>query len=353
AVGEPRIADRRGAAARPGRRGRDRDGLRERRGVALGGRGVELAGVGGGGAGAAGPAGETAAGRRRRGDRDRVADVCEAARHAGAAGDRVGVGAVIRTVFAKAAVSVSFEAAANVQGLVVAVQVPPDQPVRRLPDAAVAVIVIESPTFARQLVTPVQPALALASVIVALPLPPPAVAVAMVTVLEKFAVSVSAPEAVKVHGLAVALQLPPDQLARRLPDAAVGVMVIESPTSTRQLAAAVQPASGLESVIVALPLPVVAAAIVTVFAKFAVSVSPEAALNLQGLVVAVQVPPDQPVRRLPDAAVAVIAIASPTSATQFVTAVQPASGLESVIVAVPLPLTAVASVTVLAKFAVS
>ena len=76
-------------------------------------------------------------------------------------------------------------------------------------------------------------------------------------------------------------------------------------------------------------------------AKLAVSVSVLEALNLQGLVVPVQVPPDQPVNRLPVAAVGVIVIASPESATQFVTLVQPASELESVIVALPLPLVAV------------
>ncbi len=103
--------------------------------------------------------------------------------------------------------------------------------------------------------------------------------------------------------------------------------------------------------IVAVPLPVTAAVIVTVLAKFAVSVSVAAALKVQGFATPVQVPPDQPVRRLPELAVAVIVIGSPTLARQLVTLVQPASELPSVIVAVPLPVTAAVIVTVFAKFA--
>jgi hypothetical protein len=266
--------------------------------------------------------------------------------------------AVIVTVWAKVAVSVSPDAAENLQGLVVPVHVPPDQPVKRLPEAAVSVIVIESPTSARQLVTPEQPATELASVMVAVPAPvpslaPAAVAVLIVTVTAKLAVSVSVAEAVKVHGLATALQVPPDQLASRFPDLAVGVIVIESPTSATQLLTPLQPARESESLSVAVPFPATATEMVTVLEKLAVSVSALAALNLQGLVVPEQVPPDQPVKRLPDDAVGVIVIASPTSATQLVTPLQPASELASLIVAVPLPLTDVAIVTVLAKLAVS
>ena len=46
-------------------------------------------------------------------------------------------------------------------------------------------------------------------------------------------------------------------------------------------------------------------------------------------------------KRLPELADSVIVIASPESATQFVTLVQPASESESVIVALPLPLVVV------------
>ena len=70
----------------------------------------------------------------------------------------------------------------------------------------------------------------------------------------------------------------------------------------RQLSKPVHPASGLESVIETVPEPLgplVVAVIVAVLAKLAVSVSVLEALKVQGLVVPVQVPPDQPVNRLP------------------------------------------------------
>ena len=71
-----------------------------------------------------------------------------------------------------------------------------------------------------------------------------------------------------------------------------------SPTSATQLVTAVQPASELESVIVTVPLPAWAALIVTVSAKLAVSLSAVAVVvSLHGLVVPVQLPPDQPVKR--------------------------------------------------------
>jgi hypothetical protein len=221
---------------------------------------------------------------------------------------------VIVTVLAKLAVSVSAAAAANLHGLVVPEQVPPDQPVKRLPEFALAVIVIESPTLARQLLTLVQPAFEFESVIVAVPLP--LTEAVIVTVLAKFAVSVSVFEALNEQGFETPAQVPPDQLARRLPEFAVGVIVIESPTSARQLVTLEQPASALPSVMVAVPLPVTAAVIVTVWAKFAVSVSVLAAVNVHGLVVPEQVPPDQPVKRLPEFADSLIEIESPTNAVQ-------------------------------------
>ena len=77
------------------------------------------------------------------------------------------------------------------------------------------------------------------------------------------AVSVSVLEALNLQGFVVPLQLPPpDQLARRLPELAVAVIVIASPELTRQVVAFVQPACELESVIVAVPLPLVVVVIV-------------------------------------------------------------------------------------------
>src|SRR5208283_1795304 len=127
-------------------------------------------------------------------------------------------------------------------------------------------------------------------------------------------------------------------------------IVIASPTSATQVAALVQPASGSMSVIVAVPvpLPVIAAVIVTVWAKLAVSVSLVAAAKLQALPVAGQVPPDQFVKRLPELAVSVKVIVSPTSATQVAALVQPASESPSVIVAVPVPVPAFAVAAVAA-----
>jgi hypothetical protein len=259
------------------------------------------------------------------------------------------------TVLAKLAESVSLEPAEKLHGLLVPLQLPPDQPVKRLPEEAVAVMVIESFTSATHVVTLMQPAAE--SVSVAVPLPPPLVEVLIVSVLVKLAVSVSLLEpAVKLQGLPAPSQLPVVQAAKRLPEPLVAVIVIESPTSARQLVTLVQPASESLSVIAALPLPlpVVAVVIVTVFAKFAVSVSPlEPAENEQGLVDPVHVPPDQPVKRLPDEAVAVILIESPTSATQLVTLVQPAAESLSVALPLPVPAVAVLTVTVLAKLAVS
>ncbi|HEY1775854.1 MAG TPA: hypothetical protein VGG41_06810 [Solirubrobacteraceae bacterium] len=266
--------------------------------------------------------------------------------------------AVMVTVWAKDALSLSLLAALNLQGLVVAVQVPPDHPVKRLPEEGVAVIVIASPTSATQLVTPEQPAVEFESVIVAVPAPvpslaPAAVVVVIVTVAAKFAVSVSVLAAVKVQALELPVHEVPDQLARRLPEAAVCVIVIVSPTSATQDVTFVQPACELESLIVAVPLPVTAAERVTVFAKFAVSRSVALALKLQGLAVPAQVPPDHPVKRLPADTVGVIVMASPALTTQLVALMHEAWEFASVIVAVPLPLTAVEIVKVLTNVAVS
>jgi hypothetical protein len=168
---------------------------------------------------------------------------------------------LIVTVFAKFAVSVSpVEPAGNTQGLVDPVHVPPDQPVKRLPDEAVAVIVIESLTSATQVLTLVQPAAE--SVSVALPAPAPAVAALTVTVSAKLAVSVSLLEpAAKLQGLALPVQLPVVQALKRLLEPLAAVIVIESPTSATQLVTLVQPASESLSVIVALPVPVPAPAV--------------------------------------------------------------------------------------------
>jgi hypothetical protein len=102
----------------------------------------------------------------------------------------------------------------------------------------------------------------LASLTVAVPLP--AVAAVIVTVWTKFAVSVWVVAAVKVQGLVLPLQVPPDQLASWLPLVGVALIVIESPTKTVQCAALVQWAFEFASLSVAVPLPVVAAVIVTV-----------------------------------------------------------------------------------------
>jgi hypothetical protein len=161
--------------------------------------------------------------------------------------------------------------------------------------------------------------------------------------LAKFAVSVSVFDALKVQGFETPEQVPPDQPVRRLPEFAVGVIVIESPTSARQLVTLEQPARALPSVIVAVPLPVTAVVIVTVWAKFAVSVSVLEAVNVHGLVVPEQVPPDQPAKRLPEFADSLIEIESPTSAVQCDWLWQPK--WLSVTVAVPLPLTAAVIVT--------
>ena len=195
------------------------------------------------------------------------------------------------------------------------VQLPPDQPVKRLePLAAVGVIVIASPSSATQLVTFAQPAIAAASVIVAVPLPVPATAVAIVTSLAKVAVSVSplAP-AVSLQGFSVVVQLPPDQPVKRLgPLAAVGVIVIASPSAATQVVTPAQPAAA--SAIVAVPLPVPAAAVemVTCLANVAVAVPVLAAAKVQGSVVPAHPTPDQPVKRLPAAALGVTVIESPT-----------------------------------------
>src|ERR1700730_7207388 len=122
-------------------------------------------------------------------------------------------------------------------------------------------MVIGSPTPTRQLGALVQLAIGLASLTVAVPLP---VALAvMVTAWTKFAVSVSVVAAVKVHGLAMAAQMPPDQPANSLPAAGIAVMVIVSPTAATQVGTLRQPAIGLASVTDAVPAPVVAAVIPT------------------------------------------------------------------------------------------
>ena len=70
-------------------------------------------------------------------------------------------------------------------------------------------------------------------------------------------------------------------------------MVMLSPAPTEQCAAFVQCAVGLASLTVAVPLPVVAAVMVTVWTKFAVLVWVLVAVKVHGLVVPLQVPPDQ------------------------------------------------------------
>jgi hypothetical protein len=262
------------------------------------------------------------------------------------------------SVLTKLAVSVSLLApTVKLQGFVLPAQVPVVQAVKRLLEPLVAVIVTVSPSSATQLVTLVQPASESLSVIVTVPLPLPVVAVLMVAVLAKVAVSVSPLEpAAKVHGLVVPLHVPPDQPVKRLPEAAVAVIVIESLTSATQVVTFVQPAE--VSVIVAVPLPVPAVAVLseTVCAKLAVSVSLlDPAVKVQGLALPSQLPVVQPLKRLLEPLVAVIVIESPTSATQVVALVQPASESLSVIVALPVPppVVAVLIVTVFAKFAVS
>jgi hypothetical protein len=268
------------------------------------------------------------------------------------------VAVLIVRVLAKLAVSVSLlEPAEKLHGLPCGVQLPVVQPVKRPLEPLVAVIVIESPTSARQLLTLVQPASGSLSVIVTLPLPVPVVAVAMVTVLAKVAVSVSPLEpAAKVHGSVVPLQAPPDHPVKRLPEAAVAVIVTESLTSATQVVTLVQPAAESVSVAVPTPPPAVAVATVTVCAKLAVSVSlAEPALKLHGLPLPTQLPVVQLLKRLLEPLVAVIVIWSPTSAMQVVALVQPASASPSVIVALPVPppVVAVVIVTVFAKLAVS
>jgi hypothetical protein len=258
------------------------------------------------------------------------------------------------SVLTKLAVSVSLLApTVKLQGLALPAQVPVVQAVKRLLEPLVAVIVTVSPSSATQLVTLVQPASVSLSVIVTVPLP--LAAVLMVAVLAKFAVSVSPEPAEKVHEVVVPLHVPPDQPVKRLPEAAVAVIVIESLTSATQVVVFVQPASESLSVIVAVPLPVpdVAVLIVAVWAKLAVSVSVLAAGKLQALPVVGQVPPVQPVKRLPEPAVSVKVSVSPTSATQVVVLVQPASESLSVTVAVPVPAVEAVIVTVCAKLAVS
>ena len=267
------------------------------------------------------------------------------------------VAVVIDTVLAKLATSVlPLVPALNLHGDVVPLQAPPDQPVKRLPAPALAVIVIASPASAVQVVTFVQPASGSASVTVAAPEPPPAVAVAIVTVLAKLATSVSllAP-AVKVQGLAVPAQLPPSQPLKRAPAPLTGVIVIASPALATHEVTFEQPAAGLPSDRVEVPFaPATVVEIVTVLAKLAVSVSLfVGAVNRHGSVVPAQLPPDHPANRAPAPGTGVIVIASPTSATQVATPLQPASGLLSVIVALPPAPAALVIVTVRAKFAVS
>jgi hypothetical protein len=266
------------------------------------------------------------------------------------------VAVVIDTVLAKLATFVlAVVPALNLHGVVVPLHAPPDQPVKRLPAPALAVIVIASPAMAVQVVTFVQPASGSASVTVALPEPAPAVAVAMVTVLAKFATSVSLVPAVNLHGFAVPLQLPPSQPVKRAPAPLTGVIVIVSPTLATQVVTFEQPAAPLLSVSVEVPAaPATVVLIVMVLTKFAVSVSlPDPAVNRHGFVDPVQLPPDHPAKRSPAPGTAVTVIASPTSAAQLVTPPQPASGSLSLIVAVPPAPAALVIVTVLAKFAVS
>jgi hypothetical protein len=131
-----------------------------------------------------------------------------------------------------------------------------------------------------------------------------------------------------------------------LPAVGVAVIVIASPAPTVQCAALVQWALAFASLTVAVPLPVIAAVIVNVWTKFAVSVCVAAAVNVHGLVLPLQVPPDQLASWLPLAAVAVIVIESPTKTVQCEAFVQWAFRLASLSVAVPLPVVAAVIVTV-------
>jgi hypothetical protein len=147
-------------------------------------------------------------------------------------------------------------------------------------------------------------------------------AAVIVTVGTKFAVSSSPATAVKVQGLVAAVQVPPAEPVNWLPAVGLAASVMLSPTSTRQLVAFLQWTPALASLTVAVPLPVVAAVIVTVWTKFAVSVSLAAAVKVHGLVAAVQVPPDHLASWLPLAGVAVIVIESPAPTEQCAALVQ-------------------------------
>src|SRR6202035_1504220 len=168
-----------------------------------------------------------------------------------------------------------------------------------------------------------------------------------------FAVSVCVVAAVKVHGLVMPVQVPPDQLARWLPLAGGAVMGFASPAPTVQWAALVQWALVLASLTVAVPLPVAAAVIVTVCTKFAVSVCVVAAVKVQDVAIPLQVPPDQLASWLPLVGVAVMVMASPAPTVQWAALVQWALVLASLTVAVPLPVAAAVIVTLCTKFAVS
>jgi hypothetical protein len=98
--------------------------------------------------------------------------------------------------------------------------------------------------------------------------PLPLAATETVASLTKVAVSVSVFEAVKVQGLVVPEHVPPDQPLKRLPPLGVSLIEIESPVKTEQLFWAVQWTR--ESVTVAVPLPLVAAVIVTTAAAWAI-----------------------------------------------------------------------------------
>jgi len=130
----------------------------------------------------------------------------------------------------------------KVQGLVVPEQwLPPDQPVKRLPEAGVTVSVTESPIPVRQEVTFLQLASGLLSVSETVPLPLPLVFTATVAVLTKLAVSVSVFVALKVQGLLVPEHVPPDQPLKRLPLLGDSLIEIESPVKTLQLVLPEQP----------------------------------------------------------------------------------------------------------------
>jgi hypothetical protein len=149
----------------------------------------------------------------------------------------------------------------------------------------------------------------------------------------KFAVSVSVVAALNVHGLAMPVQVPPLQMVSVYGGVGVPLIVIASPAWALQTVP-VHSEGFVASLIATVPLPAAAAVIVTtVTAKFAVTVSVVAAVNVHGLVIsAAQVAsPDQLVMWLAPRGVevAVIEMLAPTLATQGLAQGAPASVIET------------------------